>query len=480
MPDIKYVCLSDMHLGAENSLLTNLTNDCSDTDPLIASPVLVQLVECLKSLILQNESIEKPILILNGDILELALTTDNEAAMVFERFIELIFPAQGERLFKEIVYIPGNHDHHLWETAREAQYVNYISHNDKQKLPGSLLDIPWHTTKLFKPDPVPAIFLNGIIQRYPHLTQEQVSTVYPNFGLISDDSSRCIVFSHGHFIESMYMLMSELRGLMFPYSKPPQTIYTIEAENFAWIDFFWSTMGRSGDVGSDVEVVYDTLQDDKALGKLLDNLVDGLDKHYDLPGWDWADKKILRALFHFLLKAVRDRERCAPKEGDLSAEAEAGLKKYLEGAIFDQIAQERGGNIPPHVTFVFGHTHKPLQRDYNYDGFHPGMRVYNSGGWVVDTDKCAPTHGGAVILVDENYDTTSLWMYTEKETPEEYKVTVNAATHPGALENPFHKRILGLIKPDQNPWRLFSELAAKAVPMRYENLKQHIARGNRP
>src|SRR5262245_54576909 len=137
MARIKYVCLSDMHLGAENSLLTKLTPDCADTEPTKPSPVLVQLVECLKSLIAHNNG-EKPTLILNGDILELALTTDNLAAMAFERFIEQILPANGDRLFKDIFYIPGNHDHHLWETARETQYVNFISSNSEQQ-PGSLL-----------------------------------------------------------------------------------------------------------------------------------------------------------------------------------------------------------------------------------------------------------------------------------------------------------------------------------------------------
>src|SRR5690242_1099072 len=98
MPDIRYVCLSDMHLGAQNSLLTPLTPDSAttDTDLRVASPVMVQLVECLKHLILQNETTRKPTLILNGDILELALTSDNFAAMTFERFVEQIFPANGE------------------------------------------------------------------------------------------------------------------------------------------------------------------------------------------------------------------------------------------------------------------------------------------------------------------------------------------------------------------------------------------------
>ena len=480
MPDIRYVCLSDMHLGAQNSLLTMLNADCAAGDPRVPSPVLVQLVNCLRDLISKNESTTKPTLILNGDILELALTTDNIAAMAFERFIEQIFPANGEALFGEIYYLPGNHDHHLWETARETQYVEYIKRNDKQKQPGSLLDVPWHTTKLFKPDPVPAIFLDGIIQRYPHLANKTVRTVYPNFGLISEDRGRCVVFSHGHFVESMYMLMSWLRRLMFPDGKPATSVYTIEAENFAWIDFFWSTMGRSGDVGSDVELVYDTLQSEPAMQRLLDNLVEGIDMEYDMPGSDWLDKKILKALFHWLLKQVKERERCTP-EVDLSAEAERGLRDYLGGPVLDQIVEEQHGNVPLEFTFVFGHTHKPFQRDMQFDSGLPSwIRVYNSGGWVVDTLECAPTHGGAAILIDENLDSTSLTMYTEQDSPEKYQVAVRASTHENAAANPFHQRISDLVDATKNPWNVFSQIVAKEVPMRYENLRKHIEKVSHP
>ncbi|MBV9209064.1 MAG: hypothetical protein JOZ52_00465, partial [Acidobacteria bacterium] len=458
MPDIKYVCLSDMHLGAQNSLLSNLTTDCSDTDPRVASPVLVQLVECLKSLIAQNENAEKPILILNGDILELALTTDNEAAMVFERFIEQIYPAQGERLFQKIIYLPGNHDHHLWESARETQYVRYISRNEKQKEPGSLLDIPWHTTKMFYPDPnpVPATFLNGIIQRYPHLSQEEIITIYPNLALLTEDSSRCAIFSHGHFTESMYMLMSDLRALMFPAERPPESIYDIESQNFAWIDFFWSTMGRSGEVGRDVELVYDKLQNEAALKQIVGNIADGLAKKYDLPGWgDWAEKKMIKAILDFLLFKIAHVERAEP-EVLLSDATRQGLVNYMEGPVLSQISQERSSNIPPRLTFIFGHTHKPFEEDMDFDGFHPGTRVYNSGGWVVDTKDCQPLHGGAVILLDENLDSTSLRMYNEAKSEEEYVVRVEASTHTDAPPNPFHERIASLVDATKNPWKLFS------------------------
>lgn len=478
MPDIRYVCLSDMHLGAENSLLTSLTSDSAttDNDVHVVSPVLVQLVECLRDLILKNETTRKPTLILNGDILELALTSDNLAAMTFERFVEQIFPANGEPLFGEIIYLPGNHDHHLWETARETQYVQFITHNDKQKMPGSFLKVPWHTTEMFDPDPVPSVFIEGIIHRFPGLENQRIKTVYPNLALITEDERRCVIFSHGHFIESMYMLMSTLRRLMFPNSSVAETTYTIEAENFAWIDFFWSTMGRSGEVGTDVELVYDKLQSEPATARLLDNLVDGICDRIKPPGPDILYKEALKPLLRLLLHHIKNRERMTP-ETELSAAAEQGLRDYLTGPVLRQIIQERSDNIPPHLTFVFGHTHKPFQRDMRFDsGLPPWVRIYNSGGWVVDTVECASTHGGAVILIDENLESTSLRMYNEQDAPEKYKVSVQESTHPNAEQNPFHQRISGLVDAEQNPWKQFSQIVADAIPKRYDNLRDHIDR----
>jgi len=204
--DIRYVCLSDMHLGAELSLLGDLKIDPVteklQVDPQSASPVLQGLVECLRYLILRNEDQNsKPTLILMGDILELALANDNVAAMVFERFFELAMPRGGE-LFERMVYVPGNHDHHLWESARETQYVlNYLAHT----LPQDFLKIPWHATNIFMDDdknpPVPSFFLNGIVHRYDRLANFNINTVYPNYGLRRGNLA--VIFHHGHFVESI-------------------------------------------------------------------------------------------------------------------------------------------------------------------------------------------------------------------------------------------------------------------------------------
>ena len=55
MSDIRYISLSDLHLGAENSLLTRLTSVSNDAthlkaDPTTASDVMAQLAKCLRLL----------------------------------------------------------------------------------------------------------------------------------------------------------------------------------------------------------------------------------------------------------------------------------------------------------------------------------------------------------------------------------------------------------------------------------------------
>ena len=134
MSDIRYVALSDMHFGEEDNLLTHIKKGTGQIDPTKPSPVLEQLVECLRYIIDKKTKTKKPTLILNGDILELALCTTDQAAMAFERFIELTMK-EGKEIFDEIIYIPGNHDHHLWETDRETQYINHLK---KTKIPKKL------------------------------------------------------------------------------------------------------------------------------------------------------------------------------------------------------------------------------------------------------------------------------------------------------------------------------------------------------
>ena len=471
--EIQYVCLSDMHLGEEDSLLTNLKTASTEVDPFQPSPVMIQLVECIKAL-LKGQS-AKPTLVLNGDILEMALTTDNQAAMVFERFVELIMPDGGE-LFDRVIYIPGNHDHHLWESARETQYVNFIA----QIAPGSPLDIPWHTTNLFvdkDKDLIPLYFPTRLIQRYPHLKDRIIAAAYPNYGVLSKDGKRCVVFSHGHFIESLYRLMGNVMRMIFPDQKIPEYVWNVEALNFAWIDFFWSTMGSSGEVGRDVEIIYEKMRDKEAFKKLLHNLANSLARKLDLPGWgDKMEATILKFAFNAAVECAYATER---KKGDrlLSPEAEKGLWWYVNGPLRHQIdneCKEKEFPVPTEVTFVFGHTHKPFQEDMNFKEYTGWVDVYNTGGWVVETVDPQPLHGSGIVLVDEDLNAVSIRMYNETPDLIGYPVRVEEAIHGGEKPNPLSQDIRGKINFGNDPWKSFSEAAGRAVRVRAQNLRARI------
>jgi hypothetical protein len=471
MPDIRYVCLSDLHLGADNSILTAIKPGTIDIDPDTTNDVLLQFVACLRALISQNVGPEKPRLILNGDILEMALADTNQAAMVFEHFIDLAFPPTGEALFdKHILYIPGNHDHHIWESARETQYVNFIS-----RIPeGGNIAAPWHTTKMVHPDVVPERFMTNLLRRHPHLKDAVVGVVYPNYAFFGDDGKQCIIITHGHYVESIYSLMSTLNTMIFPDRQRPKVVWEIEAENFAWIDFFWSTMGRSGDVGRDIGLLYNKLQDKHQIEKLIENFSGSLVKKYNHLKWaDGIETKGLSWILDLTLGRVVSLERNRP-ENFLSEDAQQGLKWYMESPLLEQLTMENKGYIPSNITLFFGHTHKPFEAQMSFAGYPEPLKVYNSGGWVVDQTHTVPIFGAAALLIDERLQTTSLRLYNQADTPEDYLVRVEEAGTHVFTDNTFHQRIKSLVQPAEDPWKSFSAAVAKEVPIHSKLLQTKI------
>ena len=471
MPDIRYVCLSDMHLGADNSVLTPIKPNSIEVDTSQPSAVLIQLVSCLRELIAHNDSPEKPTLVLNGDILEMALSNVNKAAMVFERFIELIFPQEGEALFnKHMLYLPGNHDHHIWESARETQYMRFISRIP----PDAELPPPWHTTKMFDPDLVLERFLTTLVRRYPHLSDATVDVIYPNYALVSNDGQKCVIFSHGHYVESIYSLMSTLNTMFFPDRKKPRTIWEVEAENFAWVDFFFSTLGRSGDVGQDIGIFYAKLQEKLQVDMLIANFINSfLARKERLKLVEGFEEHGLKWVMEYIFGKISPLEK-HHTASVLSPDAQKGLQSFMEGPLLEQILLENKQHVPTDITFLFGHTHKPFQQEITFAGYPAPLKVYNDGGWVVDTLQISPIHGAAVILVDETLQAVSLRMYNQATNVEDYAVNVVELTQAGGTSSVFYDHINALVNPASDPWKGFSEAVAEAVGVHAEVLQIKI------
>jgi hypothetical protein len=485
LPDIRYVCLSDLHFGAENSILSCLVKDNIIVDTTTASSVLDGLVATLTTLIGANEDkTRKPTLILNGDILELALASDNVALMVFELFLDRAFPSGGDFLFDHtILYQVGNHDHHLWETARELQFATLL----KDLGPDAPLPIPWHTTKLYYREdtrPVRSELLEQVARRRPHRDGIKVRVSYPNMGIRSDDGRTSIVFHHGHFVESMYHLMTTLKTFIFPGRPRPTEVWDIEAENFAWIDFFWSTLGRSGQVGEDVGLIYDMLQSDEAIQKLVGNVAAGITatstKKGILASLRWLIRPIVAKALKMVVSRVAASERKTPKAA-LSHDAETGLMAYLSGPLIKQLASEsphKDGRLPEQLKFVFGHTHKPFVDTRVVPGLASPVRIFNTGGWVVDTLEVEPLHGANLVLIDESLEVACVRLYNQAADAAAYRVKLDDGLP--AEQGPFYERLSSLIRPDDDLWRSFSAAAAELVTERAKTLSTIIANAGQP
>jgi UDP-2,3-diacylglucosamine pyrophosphatase LpxH len=414
MTNIRYICLSDLHLGQNDSLLTHLKQDSSGIDVSVASPTLRALADVLHSVARSNDKdAPPPTLILNGDILETALADMNIAAMTFERFLETVFPASGPgtRAFGAIMYLPGNHDHHFWEMTRESAYVDYI----RTLAAHEPIAPPWHATNLFVEKAsrqTGSFFLSNIMRRHAQLSDVSLTMAYPNLGLVSNDGKRAIYCHHGHFIESIYCLMTHIADVLFPERQPPCTVWDLEAENFAWIDFFWSTMGRSGNVGPLVERVYNCLGDKDARHKRIRAAVEHAISRIDPPGpdrlYDWA----ATALAEHMIDTMIRNERQKTGMGPLSVSSAEGLRHYLALYLRAQIDSEMNEQ-PLDNTFVFGHTHKPYEGVEATAGYGRAIAVYNTGGWVVESTADNRETGASIVLIDSELNTAAIHLYNE-------------------------------------------------------------------
>lgn len=469
MTDIRYVILSDLHFGAENSVLTALNERPASADstgfsadPQRPSPLLGGLIDGLRQLTRGQD--RPPTLILAGDILDLALSVDEVCAMVFRLFAHLAF-GDGPPAFDPVIhYVPGNHDHHEWEITREDQYVTYVC---GQPADAELVGA-WHTTKLqpAAEDPLASsALLTGLARSQAPGSGVKVQVSYPNLALRTRDERRCLVVSHGHFTESIYTLMSRLRDILYPGQRqgPFEDIETLEEENFAWIDFLWSTLGRSGQVGIDMGRIYADRSSAKAVDTLVSNLVAAMTAKQ--PAWlRTPERWALNAVLRRELSRVAMSERGTPTVA-LTAAGQAGLRSYLEGPVRGQLRQQLG-HVPEEVTFVYGHTHKPFVDQWSVHGFPAPVYIANTGGWVVDTAAPAPVQAGVAVLVNENLDAASLQFY--RQSPGSAPVPVQVLPPPaGGQPSAWHSELASRIDPAAAPWAALSESAAKLVAQRH-------------
>ncbi len=403
---IKLICLSDLHLGADHSILTELDGTQH------ASRSLSAFADAFSAMLEHLAITKNTRLVLLGDVLDLGFSSLPDVVASFRVFAETLLGSKGGRkLSHDILFVPGNHDHQLWQTVKNTYMV-------RQVVEGKTQD-PREITHLFNPQHLESYLLRDILKTVPGARDYSVQIAYPNYAVLDDSGQKGVVLHHGHYTESMYLAMSGLRQRLQGRLSLSEDMSEIERDNGYWVNFLWSSLGSSG-FGHTAFNMYETLLDTgashefiRASGKtikkfmvnslsLSDNTVQSIEPGLSL-------EKIIDAMLDASVGKFAGSERLS-FGSVLSPDGISKLKWYLAGPVKQQFIQERV-DVPKDLSFVFGHTHKPFEDRLPTPGFEEPVRVFNTGGWAIDKPVISSVQGAAAVFIDDDCDVGSLRLF---------------------------------------------------------------------
>ena len=477
---IKYICLSDLHLGSHSALLTDTpaTDGTSGTGT-SAGPLRdafsAALIKTLETFDPAPQPEELPFVVLLGDIFDLSLGTPKSSIQTFGAFLDSLMNAGAGDAFGPFIFLPGNHDHELWTVTRFQDMIGASEADDNYV----------HTTPAFAdPQTQPAAALMDRI-----LTDKgfkPATTFYPNMGLRSDDNKRMVVLHHGHFVESMYRVMSTLTSLLNGSPNISFDAETLERLNSSWIDFIWSTDGDNGELGTDITRAFHALMtgrqdlrfDHRLADILAEKLAAGLPLPHTAKARTWTENAA-RAFVDSTLGNFSQMERFSYHE-TLGADSLAGLKTYISDTVQRQISDELPGAEVEDLTFIFGHTHKPFETRVTVPGFATPPAIYNTGGWDMDTPMFGTRLGGAAVFIDEDLNVASLRVCDVPQQADDAAPSkVRVVTADGTPDkNPLAQGLQRAVSANQGLWDAFSAKAAEAYRVKQAYIMEQHQTGN--
>jgi hypothetical protein len=456
------ICISDLHAGARTSLLTAMDSAMLPL-PTQTSNTTKAFASAMRATLAAFDGNPQPDLVLMGDVLDLSLSPPKRSCAVFQGFVrELAYQPEGSSpLFSNYYYVPGNHDHSLWSAERFGRDWSLAMRSaDKAK---------WnHTSPAFAApeDLSQSRLLNKILSDAG--INQGTPTFYPNMGLLNADQSRAVMFHHGHFIEPMYKMMSEILTILTGQKHDMDTVEKLEQTNGSWIDFAWSALGDGGILGKEVSIAAQYLLSGGEAHifqkRIAKTLTSALREKLPLPRTKEigdALEIISLAMVDVVVGKFSQVERFGFTR-HLSPESVEGLRTYLAGPVLHQMHAELE-QMPDDVTFVFGHTHKPFEDELVVDGFERPINIYNTGGWVLDTSLFSTVEGAAIIFVDDDLNTASLRLFNmplNETTPNlrgTMKASVLAANTQSRAPNPMADRLRTAVEQTEAEWASFHE-----------------------
>lgn len=365
----KIIAISDLHLGqtgadglGQHSLLSTM-----------ATPNLVPALARAISTFTSNAADPYTLLVV-GDFLDLSLAYAQDAV---EDLRDLLAHLPRP---DEIVYVVGNHDHHLWSLHSE----------DKRLLAplrgGMIPPTGGGTYQITSPVGEPFTILQPLIDGIYDHGHAKVTIAYPSYVRELEGGARLYV-THGHLFGGLYtdlsdLLAPKLAGL--PHDRVAATV------NHPIIELIYWLLGETGEgIGADglVEAIYTDLQKGKdgLLRPIVARLVDQILPH----GVLWrVIGGIERRIIVDAIMAELDKQLLSPPlasvtSADRFADVEATrarLRAWMEAIAWPKQQS---------TIMLYGHTH--VWDDYAIPD--TGVHSYNLSTWLVEPNHAPPRTG---------------------------------------------------------------------------------------
>lgn len=320
-----------------------------------------------------------------------------------------------ENYFEEIIYIPGNHDHHLWRMYQTQQCIVEPLNRIKDKYAdksGSAADLEVEKYPQVIPGYLdltsssPVLTINGIgntnggdnfIVGLTGKAGIPVNVVYPNLYIIYNNPAgkkEAALVTHGHLFDPGWNIVTDY---LWPFFKE-KFGHTLNLENLEMLNSpiteEWNyALAQVGQFNV-IDTVYDQLLEGKYPQWVPDLINTALKEMYKNAHWSEGDLDKLidivnNNIFYIkthILKAIKTEllnSVSSTPDQDFIHNNQDRIERYIQMSV----KYIHGQSVGCFSKLIFGHTHVPCyQQHFKLKAVPQSIEYYNTGGWV-DIDK---------------------------------------------------------------------------------------------
>lgn len=378
---MKYIAMSDLHLGQDGadgtgsySLLSNIPDNLKK-EKAQAEDKMAKLKERVSSF--ANDQLT---LVVTGDLLDLSM------AYFAQAYNDLAYLLRNLSEVSRLIYVVGNHDHHIWSMFCEYSNIIHPMIYGKGMLWGSGVYTP--TFGMGDSCSFLEKGLGNEIER-----DINVRVAYPS-SIIQIPNNK-LYFTHGHLFGGLYNLVSRILSVFLEKELDENQLATM---NVALIELIYWYCGETGEgMGANgiIEALFSDAQrgKDSLIKKMVDSGVDeifpdgvvkGIPDSWERAFIKWVANKVIK-------RKIKDKPDIVVSK-DRHEDPDKTLRR-VEDWVYNVLKFDTNNRM----TFVSGHTHRSAM------AYKDNSCFCNLGSWLVEPGDDDPDT--ELLMIDEDGNT---------------------------------------------------------------------------